>query len=112
MVKDSVEYARKCPNCQKHSTFHLAPSDELTSIMSPWPFSKWGLDLLGPFPLASGQVKHLIVAIDYFTKWIEAELLSTITATQARKFVWRNIFTRFGVPRDIISDGGTHFCNT
>ena len=54
--------------------------------MLPWPFSKRGINLLGPFPLALGQVSYLIMAIDYFTKWIEAEPLSSITAAQARKF--------------------------
>ena len=75
--------------------------------MSPWPFFKGGIDLLGPFPLTVGQVKYLIVAIDNFTKWIEVEPLASITATQARKFVWWNIFTQFGIPESIITDNGT-----
>ena len=83
MIKDAVEFIKKCTKCQQHANFHVAPAEELSSIMFPWPFSKWGIDPLGPFPLAAGQVKYLIVAIDYFTKWIEAEPLSSITATQA-----------------------------
>jgi len=47
-------------------------------MLSPWPFAKWGMDVLGPF--SPGQVKFLIVAVDYFTKWIEAKPLTTITA--------------------------------
>ena len=59
---------------------------KVSMIMLPWPFSKRGINLLGLFPLALGQVSYLIMAIDYFTKWIEAEPLSSITAAQARKF--------------------------
>ena len=77
--------------------------------MSPWPFSKWGIDLLGPFPLAAGQVKYLIVIVDYFTKWIEVEPLSSITAQQAWKFFWWNTFTRFGISNCLITDNGTQF---
>ncbi|XP_072054907.1 uncharacterized protein [Arachis hypogaea] len=69
----------------------------------------WGIDLVGPFPTAPGQLRYLIVAIDYYTKWIEAEPLASITATQCRKFVWRQIITRFGIPEVIISDNGTQF---
>ncbi|XP_057758227.1 uncharacterized protein LOC130978282 [Arachis stenosperma] len=60
-------------------------------------------------PHGTGQLRYLIVAIDYYTKWIEAEPLASITATQCRKFVWRQIITRFGIPEVIISDNGTQF---
>ena len=66
-----------------HAHFHVTPTKELSMIMSPKPFSKWGINLLGPFPLTSGQVKYLIVAIDYFTKCMEAKPMSTIIAAQA-----------------------------
>jgi len=56
-----------------HADWHKAPLEELRSIYSPWPFHTWGIDILGPFPLAIRQMKYLIVAIEYFTKWIEAE---------------------------------------
>ncbi|MCI60209.1 gypsy retrotransposon integrase-like protein, partial [Trifolium medium] len=59
---------------------HLAPPVELKTISSLWPFAWWGMDLLGPFPIAPGQNRYLIVAVDYFTKWIEAEPLASITA--------------------------------
>ena len=77
--------------------------------MSPWPFSKWRINLLDPFSLAVGQEKYLIVAIDYFTKWIKAEPLSSIINAQAWKFVWWNIFTRFGILESLITDNGTQF---
>ncbi|KAJ8467304.1 hypothetical protein OPV22_029856 [Ensete ventricosum] len=69
------------------------------------------MDLLGPFPPASGQRRFLIVGVDYFTKWLEAEPLASITEKQVEGFVWKNIITRFGLPRAIITDNGTQFNN-
>ncbi len=70
---DCVRYAQRCKQCQMHADWHKVPPEELRSIYSPWPFHTWGIDILGPFPLAMRQMKYLIVAIEYFTKWIEAE---------------------------------------
>ncbi|GJZ40422.1 reverse transcriptase domain-containing protein, partial [Tanacetum coccineum] len=69
----------------------------------------WGIDIAGPFPEGPGKVKFLIVAIDYFTKWIEAKAVVTITGNQVKKFVWDNIVCRFGLHREIISDNGKQF---
>ncbi|GJV83751.1 reverse transcriptase domain-containing protein [Tanacetum coccineum] len=69
----------------------------------------WGIDIAGPFPEGPGKVKFLIVAIDYFTKWIEAKAVATITGNQVKKFVWDNIVCRFGLPGEIISDNGKQF---
>lgn len=70
------------------------------TVMSLWQFSKWGIDFLGPFPL---------VPIDYLTKLVEAEPLSTITIEQAQKFFWSNIFTRFKVLESMVIDNRTQF---
>ncbi|XP_072058281.1 uncharacterized protein [Arachis hypogaea] len=67
----------------------------------------WGVDLLGPFPVGPGQVKYLIVAIDYYTKWIEAESLASISSSNCKKFMWRHVITQFGIPEVVISDNGT-----
>nr|GEV09585.1 reverse transcriptase domain-containing protein [Tanacetum cinerariifolium] len=75
----------------------------------PWPFYKWGIDIAGPFSEGPGKVKFLIVAMDYFTKWIEAKAVATITGGQVKKFVWDNIVYRFGIPGEIISDNGKQF---
>ncbi|GJT35389.1 reverse transcriptase domain-containing protein [Tanacetum coccineum] len=65
-----------------------------------------GIDIAGPFPEGPGKVKFLIVAVDYFTKWIEAKPVATITGNQIKKFVWDNIVCRFGLPGEIILDNG------
>nr|KYP59574.1 Retrotransposable element Tf2 [Cajanus cajan] len=75
-----------------------------TDMMSAWPFSQWGMDILGPFPPAKGQLKFLLVAIDYFTKWIEACPLAKITTENVQKFTWKNIICRFRIPHALGAD--------
>nr|KYP54578.1 Pol polyprotein [Cajanus cajan] len=67
------------------------------------------MDILGPFPIAKGQCKFLLVAVDYFTKWVEAEPLANITAANVQKFLWKNIITRFGIPYALVTDNGLQF---
>ena len=69
------------------------------------------MDILGPFPLASAQKKCLIVAIDYFTKWIEAKPLAKITTKQVAQFFWENVICRYGIPQVLVTDNGTQFNN-
>ncbi|MCI53488.1 gypsy retrotransposon integrase-like protein, partial [Trifolium medium] len=78
MQQDSKEHVKKCDKCQKHADMHLAPPNELKSLSYPWPFAWWGMDILGPFTTGLAQSKYLIVGIDYFTKWVEAEPLANI----------------------------------
>nr|GEX57603.1 reverse transcriptase domain-containing protein [Tanacetum cinerariifolium] len=85
------------------------PADKLTPITYPWSFYKWEIDIDGPFLEGPRKVKFLIVAMDYFIKWIEAKPVTTITGNQMKKFVWDNIVCRFGLPREIISDNGKQF---
>ncbi|KAK3031168.1 hypothetical protein RJ639_035191 [Escallonia herrerae] len=72
----------------------------------------WGMDILGPFPMATGQRRFVIVTIDYFTKWTEAEPLATITASKCEEFFWKNVVCRFGVPKILITDNGKQFDNS
>ena len=78
-------------------------------MSSLWPFAQWDLDIVGPFPKAIGNKRYLLVGTDYFTKWVEAESLANIRDADAKRFVWRNIVTRFEVPRTLISDNGLQF---
>ena len=106
MLKDATELVRKYKACQEHAKISHLPSELLTSVTSPWPFQQWGLDILGPLPIAMGQCKFIIVAMDYFTKWAEAEPLATITEHKVCNFVWCSIICRFGIPRSLVSDNG------
>lgn len=67
------------------------------------------MDILRPFPKAIRQCKYLLVAVDYFTKWLEAEAITSITTTEVRRFIWMNIIACFGIPCAIIFDNGRQF---
>ncbi|XP_026445572.1 uncharacterized protein LOC113346222 [Papaver somniferum] len=71
MQKDAKEYAQKCVPCQEHAPIPKRPANELRPVLSPWPFAKWGLDVVGPLPKVPGGVKLVLDATDYFTKWVE-----------------------------------------
>ncbi|VFQ82595.1 unnamed protein product [Cuscuta campestris] len=109
MRKDCEEYVRKCSTCQQFQNIPGRPATNYTPISSVTPFSRWGIDLVGALPKGVGQARWIVVAIDYFTKWVEAEPLAGITGRQMIDFVGTNILCRFGVPKQIISDNGTQF---
>ncbi|GJY78046.1 reverse transcriptase domain-containing protein [Tanacetum coccineum] len=88
------------PMSQDNSAGEKLESDSL----SPWPVYKWGIEIGGPFLDGPRKVKFLIVAMDYFTKWIKAKSVATITGNQVKKFVWENIECRFGSSQDEITD--------
>ena len=76
-------------------------------ISLPWPLRIWGIDLIGSLPAGKGGVCYAVVAIDYFTKWVEAEPLVTTTSKRVLDFVVKNIECRFGIPKKIVSDNRT-----
>ncbi|GJS42716.1 reverse transcriptase domain-containing protein [Tanacetum coccineum] len=108
MHRDARDMIRTCNDCQIHRPMPRNPQQPLTPITAPWSFYKWGIDIAGPFPEGPGKVKFLIVAMDYFTKWIEAKSMATINGNQVKKFVWDNIVCRFGLPGEIVSDNVKH----
>ena len=109
---DAKAYVKVCDQCQRFSNVRRQPWEYLTPMMAPWPFAQWGLDILGPFSTKTRQMKFLVVGIDYFTKWVEAEPLAKITQQNIKNFVWKSIVCRFGVPRVLVSDNGRQFDNT
>jgi len=107
--KDAQNFTKKCQECQRFGAVFNAPPEEIHQICSPWPFSRSGVDILGTFPLAKGQVKFLIVVVDYFTKWIEAEPIATITAHKVQNFLWKHVICRHGLPHSVVTDNGRQF---
>nr|GEW51205.1 hypothetical protein [Tanacetum cinerariifolium] len=79
-ARGSKKLIRAYQDCQVYRPVSRNSQQKLTHIMSPWPFHKWGIDIAGPFPEGPRKFKFLIVAMDYFTKWIEAKPVATITA--------------------------------
>uniref|UniRef100_A0A2N9G6E6 RNase H type-1 domain-containing protein n=1 Tax=Fagus sylvatica TaxID=28930 RepID=A0A2N9G6E6_FAGSY len=85
MQKDVVSYVRACDKCQRFGNLIHSPPETLTPMTAPWPFAQWGLDIMGPLPIGRRQLKFLVVGIDYFTKWVEAEPLATITEKEHKR---------------------------
>lgn len=109
MQREVAEYVKKCDQFQRHAPILHQSGGNLNPILSSWPFTQWGFDIIGPFPRALGNKRYVVVAIDYFTKWVEAEALANIKDMDVKKFVWKSIIIRFRVPRVLISDNRLQF---
>lgn len=86
----------------------------LTPILAQAPFEKWGIDFVGPIkpPSRNGRKRYILVATEYVTKWAEAQATRTDDAKTVAKFLYENIITRFGCPKELVSDWGIHFLNS
>ena len=87
MKSNAADYVHKCDRCQRQAPILRSPTQDLRSILSPWPFGQWGIDIVGPLPTAATQKKLLLVATDYFSKWIEAEALASINDKEVTQFI-------------------------
>nr|KAJ0224828.1 hypothetical protein LSAT_V11C100047170 [Lactuca sativa] len=74
-------------------------------------FDVWVIDFMCPFPVSFGNI-YILFAVDYVSKWVEAKATRLDDAKTVIEFLKSNVFVRFGVARALISDRGTHFCNT
>ena len=108
VVADATKLVRSCEGCQYYARQIHLPAQALQTIPITWPFAVWGLDMVGPLQKAPGGYTHLLVAIDKFSKWIEARPITQIKSEQAVLF-FTDIIHRFGVPNTIITDNGTQF---
>jgi hypothetical protein len=107
-LQDAVELVKSCKACQFHAKQIHTPAQALHMIPPSWPFTVWGVDILGPFPRAVGGYRFLFVAIDKFMKWPEATPVVSITQGAVVAFL-KSIVCRFEVPSRIITDNGTQF---
>ncbi|CAH9085690.1 unnamed protein product [Cuscuta epithymum] len=107
IFKDAHAYASACDQCQR--TGNISRRDEMPQhyILPCEVFDVWGIDFMGPFPSSKGN-KFIIVAVDYVSKWVEAQACSTNDTKVVVRFL-KKLFARFGVPRILISDRGSHF---
>ncbi|MCO5590383.1 hypothetical protein L7F22_044353 [Adiantum nelumboides] len=90
--------------CNRRLTY-----EKQTPIIFFGPFEKWGIDAIGPLPMAQSRKQYIIVGVDYMTRWVEAAATICITTKDVAKFMFENIFCRFGTPLEIISDRGPSF---
>ncbi|GJY29327.1 reverse transcriptase domain-containing protein [Tanacetum coccineum] len=109
IYKDAFEFVKSCDACQRQGKISQRDEMPQNAIQVCEIFDVWGIDFMGPFPSSRGN-KYILVAVDYLSKWVEAKALPTNDARVVVKFL-KSLFSRFGAPRAIISDRGTHFCN-
>jgi ribonuclease HI len=106
-LRDVHQLVKHCNSCQRFSKHRNTPVAALKTIPLTWPFAVWGLDMVGPFKTAPEGLTHLLVAVDKFTKWIEAKPIKKLDGSSTIKF-FNEIITRYGVPHSIITDNGTN----
>jgi hypothetical protein len=109
MFEAIKDYIRSCDQCQKRGKFRV--HGPLHPIPVGEPFSRVGIDIVGPLPITKQGNKYIIVATDYFTKWPEAEAVSEATGQRVADFIYQVIICRHGCPNILLSDRGTHFRN-
>ncbi|KAG8488285.1 hypothetical protein CXB51_018002 [Gossypium anomalum] len=113
MERDCINYAKRCHKCQIYGDKIHVPPSPLHVMVSPWPFSMWGMDVIGPIsPKASNGHQFIFVVIDYFTKWVEAASYATVTKSAVSKFLKKEIICRYGMPKKIISDNALNLNNS
>ncbi|RDY12009.1 Retrovirus-related Pol polyprotein, partial [Mucuna pruriens] len=112
MESDCYQHVKKCMKCHTYvDHINVAPST-LHNLTSPWPFSMWGLDAIGPIePKASNGHRFILVAIYYFTKWVKVVLYSNVTHSVVARFIKRDIICYYGLPAHIIIDNDTNLNN-
>ncbi|KAM2630616.1 hypothetical protein TB1_029463 [Malus domestica] len=110
IFKDAKTFCLICDKCQRMGGISARDQMPQVSILNVEIFYVWGIDFMGPFPSSYGFT-YILLAVDYVLKWVEAKATRTNDSKVVADFIRTNIFARFGMPRVIISDGGSHFCN-
>ncbi|PON34120.1 Ribonuclease H-like domain containing protein, partial [Parasponia andersonii] len=77
MMAEAARFIKKCDKCQRFVPTNCQPAEVLHSNITLWPFAKWGLDIVGELPRSPGGRRYVLLATDYFTKWVEAEAYAT-----------------------------------
>ncbi|GKD10490.1 reverse transcriptase domain-containing protein [Tanacetum coccineum] len=109
MHRDAAKVLQDCEKCKEQSAIRKVAESSTITAGSGWPFSHWGVNILGPLPTAPGGFKFLAIAVEHSTKWVEAKPLTVINGRHAERFVWEYVVCRFGVPRTISSKDEKHF---
>ncbi|KAM6547440.1 hypothetical protein CsatB_019116 [Cannabis sativa] len=110
LFKDTNDFCRSCVRCQNLGSLFRRHMMPLNPILVIEVFDCWGIDFMGPFPPSFGYL-YILLAVDYVSKWVEAVPCQNNDNATVVKFLKENVLSRFGTPRAIISDQGTHFCN-
>ncbi|XP_074318668.1 uncharacterized protein LOC141655487 [Silene latifolia] len=108
LFRDVAFYVKGCDKCQRSGNITRKHEMPMNFMLEVELFDVWGMDYQGPFPSSFGN-QYILVAVDYISKWVEAIPTKTCDAKEVIKLLQKIIFPRFGVPRVLISDRGTHF---
>jgi hypothetical protein len=108
MYQDTKDYVRRYARCQRHGNINTRDAMPVQNHLQVEFLDVWGIDYMGPFP-RSGNAEYILVAVDYVSKWVEALSCRANDSKHAKKMFQEVIFPRFGTPRTVISDGGSHF---
>ena len=112
LFKDSHAHVRKCDACQRYARNDLRMEMPLHISLPLVPFEKWEIDYVGPVhPNSLRGMVYIVVATKYLTKWAEVKPVKTNTTVHAATFMYENIISRFGCPKILVSDRGSHFLN-
>jgi hypothetical protein len=105
MEKDCIKYIRKCHKCQVHNDKINAPSTLLFNMTSPWSFAIWGIDVIGNVNLkAINEHRFILMAIDYFIKYVEASSYAHVTQKIVKRFIEQDLICRYRAPEMIMID--------
>jgi hypothetical protein len=108
MYDDAKSFIRHHSRCQRHENINTRDAMPPTLNLQIDIFDVWGIDFMGPFPNLEG-CKYILVAIDYVSKWVEALPCRAVDSMHLKRMFYEVIFLRYGVPRIVICDGGSHF---
>ena len=108
LFKDARKFVLSCDECQRIGNISRRQEMPMNYSLVIEPFDIWGFDYMGPFPASNGYT-HILVAVDYVTKWVEAISTSSVDHNSSIKMLKEVIFPRFGVPRYLMTNGGSHF---
>jgi hypothetical protein len=108
MYDDAKSFVRHCSQCQRYRNINTRDAMPLILNLQIDIFNVWGINFMGPFPNSEGY-EYILVAVDYISKWVEALPYQATNVVHSKKMFYEVIFLRYGVPRIVISDGGSHF---
>ena len=110
LFKDAHHFVSTCDKCQRMGGISRKDEPPMHPILEVELFDLWGMDFMGPFPLSYNNL-YILLAVVYVSKWVEAIPTCTNDAKVVAQFLRSHIFSRFGTPRALITNNGTHFCN-
>jgi hypothetical protein len=110
MLEDCFKYYKGCQACQRFKKIQMVSASVMNLIIKPWPFRGWGMDMIGKInpPFSKGH-QYILAITDYFTKWVEATPMKSVTLKDVINFIKEHVIHRFGIPQTITTDGGSVF---